>query len=369
MSKSKKGSRGKTVDLASFIGSTTDNLDWAQDEFAPTPPAGPDRGGEAPSPIDGKKGGEWRTFGFKAGNMKGNFREEAPVQLNTVVPEDMTAPFVAYVGNLPHNIAPSVVEEEFQEVIRVNVIKHDKSTFAYVEFESRDALQTAIFLTGKMVGGRKIKVDVASDAQRDRLDAERNKRSGSPGEFGRDSMGSAQPGRRGMGSRNSSSTDLVFSRDNMGAAQPSTDRVGTPTSTGSPLPELSREAFGASQQKSPNSGNAAVRPFRERSSKPASPVAMGTPNFRDAAKVPQPEPDFGGWRNTERVEQPTQSATVVAPVAPVTIARRPESEKPIAADDKPKQPEPKRTAPTENSWRKGPPAKEPVADRFAALRQ
>jgi hypothetical protein len=288
MSKKNKTGRGKAMTLAEFAGPSEGNLDWAQDEFAPTPPAGPAEAGQEVPGMDGdgkKRGTDWRNFGFKAGAMTGNFREEAPVQNTKIVPEDMQAPFVAFVGNLPHNIAADLVSESFDDVIDSRVIKHGNSTFSYVEFETRTALQNAILLTGKIIGGRKIRVDVASDQQRNRLEQERNGGSNNASGresamIGRDAMGSAQPnmspgpgGRGGsrMGSRNASAMDLnrEFTRDSMGAAQPTTG-AETPTTGGGG--DFSREAFGESKPRTPNSGGRAFGGnFRDRQSKPASP--------------------------------------------------------------------------------------------------
>jgi hypothetical protein len=328
MSKKNKTGRGKAMTLAEFAGPSEGNLDWAQDEFAPTPPAGPAEAGQEVPGMDGdgkKRGTDWRNFGFKAGAMTGNFREEAPVQNTKIVPEDMQAPFVAFVGNLPHNIAADLVSESFDDVIDSRVIKHGNSTFSYVEFETRTALQNAILLTGKIIGGRKIRVDVASDQQRNRLEQERNGGSNNASGresamIGRDAMGSAQPnmspgpgGRGGsrMGSRNASAMDLnrEFTRDSMGAAQPTTG-ADTPTTGGGG--DFSREAFGESKPRTPNSGGRAFGGnFRDRQSKPASPVSTGGPRFGEA-------PDFSAWRESAPMAQPESPAGNGAP----TFARR-----------------------------------------------
>eukprot|EP00672_Neobodo_designis_P017253 CAMPEP_0174850792 /NCGR_PEP_ID=MMETSP1114-20130205/21139_1 /TAXON_ID=312471 /ORGANISM="Neobodo designis, Strain CCAP 1951/1" /LENGTH=363 /DNA_ID=CAMNT_0016085279 /DNA_START=74 /DNA_END=1165 /DNA_ORIENTATION=+ len=361
MSKKNKG-RGTKMSLADLGGGDDGkNLDWAQDEFAPTPPTGPAAPGQAVPEMGGKPKKDWRDFGFKAGSIEGNFREMAPVQNTNVVPVDMQAPFVAYVGNLPHNIEPATVEDNFSQVLEARVVRHDRSTFAYVEFETRDALQAAILTSGKNVGGRKIKVDIATDQQRARLEQERKggnsgRESAAAASFGgRDAMGAAQPsapsmgGRSGskMGSRNASAMDLTFSRDGMGQTARS---GGDPMSPASPAPEFSRDVFGAAQPpppRTPNSGGGG-RNFRDRGSKPASPVAGGMP-------------DFGNFRDGDRAEQP--AAASPADRGAPTFARRKEAVERKSPEgetkaggwrDAPAPAQPKAAA--VNSWRSGPPA-------------
>ena len=316
---SKKGNKkGTKMSLGEFGAGVANegNLDWARDEFAPTPPTGPAEAGDMPPSLDGKKGRDWRDFGFKTGSMD-NFRDAAPILSTKIVPEDLAPPFLAYVGNLPHNIAPEIVEASFSDVVEVKIIKRDRSTFAYVEFDSRDALQSAIIMTGKNVGGRKINVDLASDQQRARMEQEKSGNSGRESAVaafgGRDAMGQAVPeGRAGgrggmgsrMGSRNASAMDLAFGRESMGQAVSS--------EMASPAPEFSRDQFGEAKPRTPNSsaGRGNFGNFRDRS-KPESPVGGGAP-------------DFTNWRDSERVEQPPPASP--AERGAPTFARRKERE-------------------------------------------
>lgn len=352
----KKG-RGQKMTLADFGGVKEETLDWARDEFAPTPQTGPAEAGDMPPAMGEKKGRDWRDYGFKVGAMEGNFRDQAPVVNTKVVPEDMEAPFVAYVGNLPHTIKGETVEEQFLHVMDVRVIKNDRSTFAYVEFENREALQGAILMTGKIVGGRKIRVDVASDAQRARLEQERGGGSGRESAvIGRDGMGAAQPrmGSR-MGSRNASAMDLAFSRDAMGQAP----QQGSFESPGSPTPEFSRDAFGEAKPRTPNSNGGRFGGFGGRGSKPASPAATGAP-------------DFSNWRDSDRTEQPTQQPGSPADRGAPAFARRKEGKSPNEEKGGSWRDAPAAKQPEGGSWRDAPaaaaPAKAPKTDDAGSWR-
>jgi hypothetical protein len=333
-------------------------MSWAEDEFMTPPPLGPQAGGDVP-----KMRG---NYGFKVGQMDGNFRDMDTVQLNTVVPEDMEAPFVAYVGNLPHGIDDTTVMDNFADVDDVLVVSRDKSTFAYVVFATRDSLQAAILTTGKIVGGRKVKVDIASEQQRARLDNERNGtqrvnefelgREGMGGaqqsqptmgmggqqpgrgmtqNFSRDDMGGAQQGAMGMGGGRDgmgqmpprgrfggSGMDMGgMSRDSMGGSE-----VQTPTTGG-----FDRESFGMKQQ-SPKTANAGRFPAGGRG-KPASPVGEGQPaggwrqsptGAKPARATTRDKIAAGGWRDSDaeapaqpKAEEEEAPAVAVAKPAPV----------------------------------------------------
>lgn len=366
MSKSGKKGRGKmqTVSLGDFTGTATaggDDLEWAKDQFQPTPPLGPQDGpGEVP-----KMGAERKRFDFAVGAMDGNFRDMDRMVPDTVVPEDMKAPFVAYVGNLPNKMGEETLQGYFPTSSEVRIIPKDKGSFAYVEFPDRETLQQAILTTGQIIGGRKVRVDVASQQQRDRLQQERNRASGSPTSAGpafggRDAMGNTPPpaGGRGMparmGSRGASMGDLAFDRDAMGSTeQPAQPRdmsrggfassgFSSPTTGGAP--EFSRDSFGETKQKSPNSAAGAGGRFGFRNSKPSSP-AVRDPGALRAGDGPTPRekaagPDFGSWRTSSNAEESTEAsapAPAKSPAAsPVTQQQQqPPKERPNAWGRKP----------------------------------
>jgi len=396
---SKKG-RGKTMSLAAFSGGTShDDLRWAEDEFQPAladdgPAEGADTGKKA-SPTDKKD----RKFGFVCGTME-NFRETGGQVAATVVPEDMTPPFVAYVGNLPHKITPDTVQTAFDEVAEVRVVAKGNITFAYVEFETRQALQVAILMTGKNIGGRKIKVDVASQAQRDRLEAERNGTAGAGGlavldrevmgeksptsplpprmpmSFSRDDMGAVQPdstGLRGMGMRAGSGIDLSnFSREDMGAAVPTSVTSDGKARAGE---GFSRDDMGSAKlSPKPEGVPTFGGGFARRG--PASPASSGAPRFPTGPRTPvTASTGLGSWRSDDKVEQPASggvgsramfgrggaragSGELSTPTSGAAVGswRSPGS----AGGTSPVTEAPSASAPVEkkesiNSWRAGPP--------------
>ena len=324
---SKKGGRGKrgqAISLTEFVGECPPDADdnrWAEDEF------NPEDGDQQQQEQNQHNKKMRKDYGFVCGTMEGNFREEAPVQLTTVVDPNMKPPFVAYVGNLPHKITDEQVAAEWGLVVEARVVSRGNSTFAYVEFETRDALQGAILSTGKNVGGRKIKVDVASEQQRARLEAERNGTVGQGGggfaNLNRDEMGSAQSptSPNGMGMRGGGGGGMsggggfgaMMSRDDMGSDQQPTHAFGgrgaMGNTVGSSMDLLSRDDMGSSQQKQQQIGGA----------NGATPVTEFTRESFGQTTSPKPEgsPAFGNFRNQNNNNSNSSSnGTGKTPVSP-----------------------------------------------------
>ena len=277
---SKKGkSKGTKMNLAEFTGANDGNdLAWAED----------DQWGEPHQDADDGTGKKPKFFGFKAGEM-GDFRQAPVEQLSTLVPEDMEPPFVAHIGNLPNSMTEEQLAEAFSDIFTVNstyVVHRNKTTFGYVEFAERDELQRAILQTGRNLGGRRIRVDVATQQQRDRI---KNGGADAGPALSRDAMNQEQPEFPGMrrGMRPSNSFD-GFTRDNFGSTDNLPDRLPAAGS----LDELGdfRSNGPVSQPQPP-----AVGKGNWRSSKPASPN-IGT------------APDLSKWRDEPRESQPTAQA-------------------------------------------------------------
>jgi len=260
-------------------GTTGDSLDWAEDDWE-------EQQQKEEEIILAKQGIKWSRH---AGSM-GDFRSDQAVQLSTVVPEDMVAPFVAHVANLPNSINDDQLQDAFGEqfnVIQVGVVKRQKSTFGYVEVGSREELQSLILQTGRNIGGRKIRCDVATPDQIERFKGS----SQSPfNALSRDAIGSEdQPEFRnpmgGRGMRQSGSMG-DFSRDGMGEQQGggfgglgSTDNLGDFRSQTVAQPDFPKQSGGKWRK---DRGD----------SKPASPNAQ------------QESSDFGGWRDAPKQAQP-----------------------------------------------------------------
>lgn len=303
---SKKGGKKttKVMNLTDFTGdkkagdTQQDSLAWAEDDWEDEQ--------EQEQALQAANAA--KLFGRKAGAMD-DFRSAAVEQLATIVPEDMVAPFVAHVGNLPNTITEQQLEEEFANqfnVLQVGVVKRPKVTFGYVEVETRDELQALILQAGRNILGRKIRADVASEQQ-----IERFKGTGQGNAFSalsRDAIGSQdQPdfrngGGMGRGGMRQSGSMGDLDRDTMGAQEQPGMRGGGFGGFGGSAEDLDFRSQGPmAQPPAPGMGGGRDgRNFRgsQGGSKPAS------PNVQQAPAEPS---DFGGWRDAPVQAQPTVS--------------------------------------------------------------
>jgi RNA recognition motif-containing protein len=83
-------------------------------------------------------------------------------------PGEITAPYVAFFGNLPKDMTAAEVSAAFTGAKDVRVLNKGLNTFAYGEFATKAQLEAAVKLSGKDIGGREVKVDVATPAQQAR---------------------------------------------------------------------------------------------------------------------------------------------------------------------------------------------------------
>lgn len=315
MSKKNTGKKNaKAMNLAEFTGDKKagevgDTLAWAEDDWE-------DEQQQEEREMAIKSG----LFNRKAGAMD-DFRSATIEQLSTVVPVDMVAPFVAHVGNLPNSITEAEFEKAFDEffpVLAVGVVKRPKSTFGYVEVTSREDLQALILQTGRNLGGRKIRCDVASEQQIDRF------KGGGKAEFAfdREALGQQQPdfrmggggmgGGGGRGMRQSGSMG-DFSRDNFGdQEQQGGGGMGFGGGFGSndDLGDF-RSAAVVSQPPAPGAGgergargDGNFRGGNFRGSKDNS-RQNSMPASPNEQQPPAPAQDFGGWRDAPVEAQPT----------------------------------------------------------------
>jgi hypothetical protein len=359
---SKKKPKAQKLSLHEFGGgkTQTEDLSWAEDEHWGDESQQATQGGEEGQQAEG--GDRKRFGGFKVGSME-NFRDAPAEQLSTVVPLDMQAPFMAHVGNLPSEFDDSRFKEAFEEcnfnVLSAQVVHKGqlrdgkgKTTFGYIEFESREELQRAILLTGRNVGGRRIKVDIATDQQRERLKA--GPKDSVP--LSRDSMEQKQPEFR-MGKMKSVGSMGEFSRDDFESS-----KAGT-------VEDLGDFRSAPVAQPPPPAGKWGRNPGK-----------VSSPN---SSQPPSAPADFGSWRDSQREEQPPppQVEGAVAPAArkgkdaPGENWRSEKAAQPEPANwrDQPvlPTPQPKKTIQTSGkSAPKPAPKPQPEADnRFAALRK
>jgi RNA recognition motif-containing protein len=102
--------------------------------------------------------------GGGGGRGRGGVAAAAPVY-NA---DDLVAPFTAYLGNLPTSMTAAEISAAFRGTKDVRVINKGLNTFAYAEFETKAQLLAALKLSGSNVGGREVKVDVATPQQQSR---------------------------------------------------------------------------------------------------------------------------------------------------------------------------------------------------------
>lgn len=373
----KKKAKPQTMSLHDFVGpnggkAADDSLDWAHDIPAEHEVE------DTSSPVDGVPR---KVYARTAGSMN-NFREGTHTS-SKIVDYNMERPYLGFVANLLTNLPEQEVREFFADanigIENIKMIYKERSTFAFVEFESPQNLQMAILLEGKFLKNRPVKVDIATQEQREKMmndkaragrDA-KSPNSGGFGSFDRDTMGSEQRSFNSLGERrnprsttsNNAPRDFEFSRDTMGG----------------PQPELSDLSIGGGMRRTPNA-----------------PTAGGFPNFRDNDRVEQPtlerrmprqgsrdsvgkdkEGAGGNWRGSKAASPVTREAVGNWRDQPATeqpsTERRPkreEKEKPQLQLGGEAQPQPKKDAPPK-------PAPAPKAsawgadagDRFAALRK
>lgn len=106
-----------------------------------------------------------------------NFRTLPIGRIRAVVAPNMKGPYVVFVKNLLTNIPEADLRGAFatdklpaDALLSARIVTKDGvSTFAYITFNSRDALKEALLLDGTMVRDRKMHVDVATPDQIERI--------------------------------------------------------------------------------------------------------------------------------------------------------------------------------------------------------
>jgi len=91
-------------------------------------------------------------------------RSERAGPIRDDVPLPTQPPYTAFVGNLAFDLGESDLEQFFQNVKSVKIIKdrdEKPKGFGYVEFEDLDGLKAAITNSGQVLSGRTIRVSVA----------------------------------------------------------------------------------------------------------------------------------------------------------------------------------------------------------------
>lgn len=298
--------RAKAISLAEFTGvkNTGGEHDWVE-EWEPEVEAG------APEMTAYEKAARIREMQKKRydhsnsamGKIKGigEGLEGNDGRGGKIIPKDMPPPYVAHIGNLKNGITEEELRSEFSKdvVVRVKLHSNDNRTFGFIEFTTVDALHIAIIMDGQVVQGRKIRVDIATKEQIERMNRqprpERNSGFGSGDGAGfsldRDAMGAQQPsfGRGGGGMRqggmmgSGSTGSFELSRDLIGSAQKPAVDLGSwrdseavpqpqPRLDPRPLRENRRSEENLGEKKSAQSAGGGF-------------AAMG--NWRDSPQVPQ----------------------------------------------------------------------------------
>lgn len=367
MAKDKKKNKAQTMSLHEFVGpnggqaAAEAELDWAQD--APE---------EHEVVTDATTGVPRKVYARTAGNV-GNFREGTTHTNSRVVDYNMEKPYLGFVANLLTNLPEQEVRDFFADadigIENIKMVYKERSTFAFVEFETPQSLQMALLLEGKFLKNRPIKVDIATQDQREKMMNERARATRDP----------KTPNSGGLGS---------FDRETMGNEQRSFNSLGdrrnprSGTSQGAPRDfEFSREVMGGAQ---PELADAPVIGGNRRTPNVSSPTT-GFPNFRDGERQEQPTLERrpprqplrdggssaagGGLRGSKAASPVTKEA--IGNWRDQPAASQPSLEKRPApqSGDAPSQPKkdlapPRPSVPKTNAWASG-----DAGDRFAALRK
>lgn len=284
-----KSKKGKTISLTAFQGNAqperADDYDWAEDDWVPEV----DEEGKDLTLEQRKAYAQMRYNhnSTKLGTEMG-FREAPQSRLSKMVDEGMQPPYVAHIGNLQTGITEEEVKDIFavETIVRVKLVTRERAVFAFVEFNTVNALHHAILRDGEIIKKRAMRVDVATPEQIERMSRGQQTRGGPA--MSRDSMGAKV-----------SSTNAL-DRDTFGEQQPVAQPLrfggmsGKMKSSGS-FGELSRDTIGVSQQK---------------------PADFGA--WRDAPQEAQPErqPGLGlreNRRSDEGVDRPRGGRKADAP--------------------------------------------------------
>ncbi|KAF5345668.1 hypothetical protein D9756_011574 [Leucocoprinus leucothites] len=140
--------KAKKIALSEFLGDSALGS-WA-DEMDALP--------SAPAPKEGPDVHPSRRDDFLSSRLDraGPIREDVPLPTQP--------PYTAFVGNLAFDLVESDLENFFQSVKSVKIIKdrEDKPKgFGYVEFDDLDGLKAALTNSGQVLAGRTIRVSVA----------------------------------------------------------------------------------------------------------------------------------------------------------------------------------------------------------------
>lgn len=298
--KGKKSGRGQTISLSEFTGTKPagGELDWAEDVWEP-------EGQEQERDVAGYQrqlhANRYKHDGTKLGTQAG-FREAPAERLASMVPLDMPPPYVAHFNGLADGITEGDIRGEFLDdvVARVKIVtlkrqgdSERKTTFAFVEFTTIAALQAAVLLTGKNIKGRRVRVDVATPEQIERLNREGEARD--PREkFDREAFGAQQ-------SQGVRTTELFGDFRNGSQAQPSAEPFGGRSAMGNSVPRRNDRR----QPDTPTSGDGLANLGNWRSEGPvaqperqnSSPEPDGaSPNSEGSARRFPPSSGAGGGR-------------------------------------------------------------------------
>lgn len=282
--KGKKG-RGKSVNINEFNEDfiPEEALDWAEDDWLTPEQAQQAKLTEKLAAKQERP--EYSRVANNAFDQQESFRTTAHMKQDSkFLIDGLQPPYVAHFGNLRNG----TTEEDFltlfnrAAIVTHRLINQEGKTFAFVEFDSVNALAIALTLDQTFQRGRRMYVDLATQKQIERLLNIGGERAG----FSRESAGQQQPG---------GFNGMALSRDAFGANQPTDDGMpGSRSGYGSrmdlhSLNDFSRDLLGSAVQAPPST---------------ASPTGVGSPaNFANwRSEDPATQPDFP--RATEEAVEP-----------------------------------------------------------------
>ncbi|KAJ2550154.1 Eukaryotic translation initiation factor 4B [Coemansia sp. RSA 1933] len=162
----KKSSKGVKMSLNDFLSDTPSTMSWADEEVVlPSAPmaASSSGGGSYMLSLDNAPDRkEYMAMRRDQEQQRGGPMHRDPVPFPT------EPPFTAFVGNLPLDTDESQVREMFgpaSGIRSVRLIRNRETDrlkgFGYVEFETADALKSAVAKDGSELGGRPLRIDVS----------------------------------------------------------------------------------------------------------------------------------------------------------------------------------------------------------------
>ncbi|KAJ1888104.1 Eukaryotic translation initiation factor 4B, partial [Coemansia sp. IMI 209127] len=161
----KKSSKGVKMSLNDFLSDSPSTMSWADEEVVlPSGPMAASSGGGGSHMLSLDNAPDRKEYMAMRRDQE---QRGGPPMRRDPVPFPTEPPFTAFVGNLPLDTDEAQVRQMFGSsgISSVRLIRNRETDrlkgFGYVEFESAEALKSAVAKDGSELGGRPLRIDVS----------------------------------------------------------------------------------------------------------------------------------------------------------------------------------------------------------------